>query len=71
MVEHADDLARLVAHNLILLLVEERGDREAAFVVGVDVEVDVAEVREGLAVQRVGRYVVAGELFVFLGEAPS
>lgn len=38
-IEHAQDLTALIAHNLILLFVVKCGNREPAFVFGIDVEV--------------------------------
>lgn len=69
-VEHADDLARFVADNLALLDVVEGWYREAAFVFGIDFEVDVAQVGE-IWVDGVGRHVVARELFIFGCEPPA
>lgn len=43
-VKHADDFGALVTHDGLLFLVVEGRHREAAFVVGLGVEVDVAEV---------------------------
>lgn len=43
-VEHADDIRRLVAHNLVLDSVVECWYREASGIVGVHLEVDLAEV---------------------------
>ena len=72
-VEHADDLAALVADNSVLLLVVEDGDGEAAGVFLLGLEVDVAEVGEGfVAGYGVGNDVVAGDVgFAFLDEAPA
>ena len=41
-VEHADDLAGLIADDFVLLDVVEGRNREAAGVVGVDGEINVA-----------------------------
>lgn len=43
-VEHANDIRRLIAHNLVLNSVVECGHREASRIVGVHLEVDLAEV---------------------------
>ena len=47
-VEHADDLAALVVHNLLGRLVVQRRHGEAALVVCVLLKVDVAHVRVGI-----------------------
>jgi hypothetical protein len=69
-VEHADDLAGLVADDRVLLGVVEGRDREAPLVVLVDVEVDVAQVREalvdGVRLDVLARLVVFGR-----GEPPA
>jgi hypothetical protein len=69
-VEHANDLARLIAHDLLLLDIVERRNGEATAVLRLDGEVDVAEVSE-VWVMRVGgdilsRFIVRGS-----GEAPA
>ena len=69
-VEHADDLAGLVADDLLLLDVVQRGHGEAALVFRVDFEVDVAQVGVG-RVDGVGPCVFARQLFIRGGEAPS
>ena len=71
-VEHADDLARLVGHDPVRLPVVQRGHQEAARVVRILGEVDVAQVRV-LRVQRVRPHVGAGQggRFGGGGEAPA
>ena len=69
-VEHADDLAGLVADDRVLLGIVERRDREAAFVVLVHVEVDVAQVREAL-VDGVWLDVLARLVVLGCGEPPA
>lgn len=69
-VKHSNDLARLVTDNLLLLLVVERRHCEAAFVVRLDVEVDVSQMREPF-VQWVGGCVLAGLVLVFGLKAPA
>lgn len=68
--EHAQDLARLVAHDAPALLVVEGGHGVAAGVLGLGLEVDVAEVGEAL-VQRVRDDVIGGGGLVRGGEAPA
>ena len=69
-VEHADDLAGLVADDFVLLDVVEGGDGEAAGVVGVDAEIYVAEVGDAF-VDGVGGHTVAWS-FAFRGcESPA
>lgn len=69
--KHAEDLAALVAHDALLLLVVEDGHREAARVVLVRLEVDLPQVGE-VVVQRVRDHVLAlGVLVVGGREAPS
>jgi len=69
-VEHADDLAGFVADDGVLLGVVEGGDREAALVVSVHVEIDVAQVREalvdGVCLDVLTRLIVLG-----CGESPA
>ena len=69
-VEHANDLARLVADDGLGLGVVEGRHREAPGVVGVDGEVDVAQVRE-VGVDGVRPHVFAGEVLVRCHEAPA
>lgn len=69
-VEHPDDLARFIADDAPLLLVVQRGDCEAAFVVRVVLEVNMAKMRI-LGVDRIRADVVARcILVVFGGETP-
>jgi hypothetical protein len=69
-VEHANDLARLVADDGVLLGVIKRGDRESAFVVLVHVKVDVTQVSEAL-VDGVRLNVLARLIVLRGGEAPA
>jgi hypothetical protein len=69
-VEHANDLARLVADNGILLGVIKRGHRESAFVVLVHVKVDVTQVSEAL-VDRVRTNILARLVVLGGGKAPA
>lgn len=69
-VEHADDLAAFIVDDLALLLVVQRRHREAAAVVGVVLEVDVAQVGV-VGVEGIGRYVRAWHVFVGRREPPS
>jgi hypothetical protein len=69
-VEHADDLAALIADNLVGLLVVERGNCEAAFIVGVLRKVDIAEVGV-VGVNGIGGYVLARNVLIGCGEAPA
>jgi len=69
-VHHADDFGGFVADDGFFLLVPEGGDREAAAVVLVDLEVELAEV--GVVwVEGVFGYVLAGDLLAFFDEAPA
>ena len=67
-IEHADDLAALVVHNRLRLLVPQRGHGEAPFVPRIGLLVQLLHLRE--AVQRVllVRAVAAGEEPPFLRE---
>ena len=69
-IEHADDLAGLVADDFALLGVVQRRYGEAAFVVRVNFKVDFTQVSEVL-VDGVRRHVVAGEGLVRGREAPA
>ena len=69
-VEHADDLGGFVGHDGLVLFVVEGRDGEAAVVVGVHGEVDVAEVRE-VGVEGVGRDLLAGDFVGGGDEAPA
>lgn len=69
-VHHANDLGGFVGDDFVLEFVVQGRDGEAAGVVGVDGEVDVAEVRE-FGVERVWGDVLAGELLVGGCEAPA
>lgn len=60
----------LIADNLARLLVEENRDGETTGVVRVDGEVDITQVGKVL-VQRVGDGVLARQLLVGSGKAPS
>lgn len=62
--------SHLVADDRLRLLVIQRRDREAALVLRVDGEVDIAQMRE-IRVEGVRRDVVAGEVLVGGCEAPS
>lgn len=68
-VHHPDDLCRLVADNLVRLLVVQRGHREAALVVWVLLKVDVAEMC--VSVVQPVRFRGAWDLLVGRGKAPS
>lgn len=69
-VHHADDFGGFVADDGFFLLVPEGGDSEAAAVVLVDLEVELAEV--GVVwMEGVFGYVLAGDLLAFFDEAPA
>ena len=69
-VEHADDLGRFVVDDRLVLLVVEGRHGEAAVVIGVHGEVDLAEVGE-FWVERVWGDFLAGDVVGFGGEAPA
>ena len=69
-VKHADDLGGFVAHDRLLLLVPEGGHREAALIVGLGAEVQIAEVCV-VWMQRIWGRILAGEIFVLGREAPA
>ena len=69
-VEHANDLAGLVADNGLLLGVVKSGNREPALVVLVHVKVDITQVSETL-VNGVGLDVLAGLVVLSSGESPA
>ena len=68
-VEHADDLARFVTDDGLLLLVVEGWHGEAALVVWVYLEVDVSEVADAL--DGIWSHVLAWQLLVVVYEAPA
>ena len=63
MIEHSNDLAGLVAHDLLLLLIVQRWYCESTGILWLDVKVDVAEMSE-VAVQWIRSYVVARLILV-------
>ena len=69
-VEHADDFGGFVGDDGFVLFVVECGDGEAAGVVGVDGEIDVAKMVV-LRVEWVRSRVLARHLFVGGCESPS
>lgn len=69
-VEHANDLAGLVADNGLLLGIVESRNSESALVVLVHVKVDIAQVGEAL-VDGVGLNVLAGLVVFGSGKPPS
>jgi len=69
-VEHADDLARLIADDGVLLCVVKRRDRESALVVFVHVEVDITQMGEAL-VDWVRLNVLARLIVLGSGKSPS
>jgi hypothetical protein len=69
-VEHANDLARLVADDGVLLGVIKRGDRESTFVVLIHVKVDVTQVSEAL-VDGVRPNILARLVVLGGGKAPA
>ena len=69
-IEHPDDLAGLVAHDLLLLLVVERRYRKAACIIFFCVKIDVSEMSKTV-VQWIWRYVVAGLVLILRGKTPS
>lgn len=70
MIEHANDFSRLIAHDLILLLVVESRYCETAIVVRFHIEVDVAQVCKVL-MKRVGCHIVTSNILAFLRKAPA
>jgi len=69
-VHHADDLGGFVADDGFFLLVPERGHCEAAAVVLVDLEVELAEV--GVVwVEGVFGYVLTRDILAFFDETPA
>lgn len=69
-VEHAQDVCGFVADDLVLFFVVQGRHGEAAGVVGVDLEVDLAQVGV-FWVQRVFGYVFAGAVLVVFDKAPA
>ena len=69
-VEHANNIAALVAHDPFRFGVVQRRHGEAALVVRVDLEVDVAQVGESF-VDGVRRHIFAGKVLVGRREAPA
>lgn len=69
-VEHANDLAGLVAHDGLLLGIVKSGDSESALVVLVHVKVDIAQVGKAL-VDGVWLDVLAGLVVFGGGKSPS
>lgn len=69
-VEHADYLCGLIGYDSFGFLVVKSWDGKAAFVGGIDGEVNFAEVGE-FRVKGVFCGVLAGDLFVVLNEAPA
>lgn len=63
-------MAHLVADNLVLLLVVQRGYCETAFIVRVNVVVNVSDMRI-VFMQRIWSSIVARDILVGLYEAPS
>jgi len=70
MIEHANDLRRLVVHNALLFLVVQRWHCKAATVILVVLEIDLADVRI-LWMYRIGLSVCTRLLLVFGGESPA
>lgn len=70
---HAEDLTALVAHDGLLDLVIEHGNREAAVIVGLGLKVDIPEVSELLVALDGVRDDVLAVLIAFIGrdKAPS
>lgn len=69
--QHAQDLAALVVHDPLLLLVVQDGDSEASLVVGLGLEVDLAQVGE-VVMDRVRDDILAVDVLLFLRrEAPA
>jgi hypothetical protein len=69
-VEHANDLAALVADNALLFLVIQRWHSKTAFVVRVLLKVDVAQMRE-IGMDRIRCNTLAGKLLVCSREPPA
>ncbi len=67
-VEHPDDLRGFVGDDGLVLFVVEGGDCEAAAIVRIDVEIDVAKVAK--AMKRVLGGILAGQLLIRIDEAP-
>ena len=70
-VEHADDLTRLVVHDAFLLCVVQGGHGEAAIVVLLVLEVDLADVGKFRVDGVRGDVLAGGVLVVFGGETPA
>lgn len=69
-VEHADDLGGLVVDYSLLLLIVQRRDSEATLIVGVLLEVDVAEV-DIVRMERIWCHVLARYIVFCSCKAPS
>ena len=69
-IEHPNDFGRFIADDFILLLIVQCRHGETTCIIRIDVEIDVAQVRK-VFVERIRRYVVAGDLFVWSCETPS
>lgn len=63
-------MSYLVANDLVLLLVVQCRNSEAAFILWIHTKVDVPEVC-GILVERIRGNVVAWDFLVGFGEAPS
>ena len=61
-IEHPNDLRGLIADDRLLLLVVQGRDREAAFILRVDLEVDVAE-ELVVGMQGIGCHIVPRNVF--------
>lgn len=69
-VEHPDDLARLVGHDAVLLDIIQCRNRESAFIILVDLEVDVAKMSEPL-VDWIRSHIFARFFLVGSGKSPA
>jgi hypothetical protein len=70
LIEHANDLAAFVAHNLAGLLIVQRRHRKAPVIVWILLEVDVADMREVL-MYRIRCRQISGDRFALFSKPPS
>lgn len=69
-IEHANDLARFIADDLVLLDVVERRDRETSCVVRIDIEVYVSQMSK-VFVKWIGPHIFSGKLFIRSCKSPT
>lgn len=63
MIEHSNDLTRLIAHDLLLLLVVQRWYCEPTRIIWLHVKIDIAEMGK-IVVQWIRSYVVSRFVFI-------